>query len=198
MHGREGIHYVFCECSALIGGASDSPIPLGGGGPPAQEADKALPRRPPLKHHTASHMDCRAPSPMLFDPISLLVDDAANEEPQELLFDFLDCLIQQQQPPPPVGTPQPGPLIAFQPAACTWLPDRCSAGQPHLCRSHALCTPAHRRNSSHASPRAGAHHLLLCGASSKSLVAAWHRPVPSTCPPRHAGSQRRGPRACPI
>ena len=69
---------------------------------------------------------------MLFDPISLLVDDAANEEPQELLFDFLDCLIQQQQPPPPVGTPQPGPLIAFQPAACTWLPDRCSAGQPHL------------------------------------------------------------------
>lgn len=50
-------------------------------------------------------MDCRAPSPMLFDPISLLVDDAANEEPQELLFDFLDCLIQQQQPPPPVEVP---------------------------------------------------------------------------------------------
>ncbi len=47
---------------------------------------------------------------MLFDPISLLVDDAANEEPQELLFDFLDCLIQQQQPPPPVGKAQPVPF----------------------------------------------------------------------------------------
>jgi len=36
----------------------------------------------------------------MFDPVSVLVEDAVSSEPPELVYDFIDRLLTSQQPPP--------------------------------------------------------------------------------------------------
>lgn len=120
----------------------------------------------------------RAPSPMLFDPISLLVDEATaevvGEEPQELLYDFLDCLMLQQQQPPPLGEPTdycPGLCLDCDSRACLHAsgrikgPLRIVSGYLHRCASFS------------------AQACLLSPSPCERVEAGSKRPAASLVPP---------------
>ena len=84
----------------------------------------------------------------LFDPISVLVEDAISIEPPELVYDFIDRLLINQLPPVPVGERNQNPAHAHfglraraasrrgRPKECS---PRCSPGCPPV--RLARCPP---------------------------------------------------------